>query len=147
MLIDRFIGAISITIAAMSTSKPRVLFVLTSHSEMGASGKPTGWYLVSCFTRQVWSKILTTNMQPEFALPYNALAKITKITVASPAGGVAPVDENSVDNWKKNEICAKFWETKSSLWRNTEKLSTFVGKSNDFAAIFYVGGHGREFYI
>jgi hypothetical protein len=29
-------------------SKPKVLFVLTSHSKLGDTGKPTGWYLV-CF--------------------------------------------------------------------------------------------------
>lgn len=25
---------------------PKVLFVVTSHGEMGDTGKPTGWYLV-----------------------------------------------------------------------------------------------------
>lgn len=26
---------------------PKILVVMTSHSKMGDSGKPTGWYLVS----------------------------------------------------------------------------------------------------
>lgn len=73
------------------------------------------------------------------------MEKVAKITVASPAGGAAPVDQGSVDNWKKDEVCANFWETKSDLWKNTEKLSNFLGKEDEFAAVFYVGGHGREF--
>ncbi|KIW18086.1 hypothetical protein PV08_02373 [Exophiala spinifera] len=108
----------------MSSSKPRVLFVLTSHSEMGTSGKTTGWYL------------------PEFAHPYNKLKAVADITVASPAGGAAPVDQGSVDNWIKDEECRQFWENESALWKNTQVLSTLVGKAKDFAAIFYVGGHG-----
>jgi putative intracellular protease/amidase len=90
--------------------------------------------------------VLTVNTQPEFAHPYNALEKVAQITVASPAGGAAPVDQGSVDNWLKDDICKEFWETKSSLWKNTEKLSSFLGKTNNFAAIFYIGGHGRKFW-
>lgn len=33
----------------------------------------------------------------------------------------------------------------SALWENTEKLSSFLDKVDQFDAIFYVGGHGREF--
>lgn len=29
---------------------PKILIVLTSHDQMGSSGKPTGWYLVSAVT-------------------------------------------------------------------------------------------------
>ncbi|EXJ72001.1 uncharacterized protein A1O5_04504 [Cladophialophora psammophila CBS 110553] len=108
----------------MSVSKPRVLFVLTSHSALGTSGKPTGWYL------------------PEFAHPYHQLQKVADITVASPAGGAAPVDPGSVESWKQDEVSSQFWEKQSALWKNTEKLSNFLGKAPDFVAIFYVGGHG-----
>jgi hypothetical protein len=72
------------------------------------------------------------------------VSKVANVTVASPAGGAAPVDQGSVDNWKKDQVSGQFWETQSSLWKNTEKLSSFVGKSKDFAGIFYVGGHGRK---
>ncbi|KIW26996.1 uncharacterized protein PV07_06778 [Cladophialophora immunda] len=111
----------------MAPSKPRVLLVLTSHGVLGASGKPTGWYL------------------PEFAHPYRQLHKIADITVASPAGGEAPLDPGSVESWKQEEVSAQFLETQSHLWKNTEKLDSFLGKANDFAAIFYVGGHGPMF--
>jgi hypothetical protein len=42
---------------AMSSSKPQFLFILTSHSEMGTSGKKTGWYLVSLPGTWIWSTI------------------------------------------------------------------------------------------
>ncbi|KAA8574777.1 hypothetical protein EYC84_004026 [Monilinia fructicola] len=50
------------------TQQPKVLFVLTSHDQMGSSGKPTGWYL------------------PELAHPYDILAPHTQITIASVRG-------------------------------------------------------------
>ncbi|KIX97986.1 uncharacterized protein Z520_06065 [Fonsecaea multimorphosa CBS 102226] len=108
----------------MSAPKPRVLFVLTSHSVLGASGKPTGWYL------------------PEFAHPYHELHEVADITVASPAGGEAPLDPGSVEAWRQDEVSAQFLEKQSSLWKKTDKLESFVGKAKDFAAVFYVGGHG-----
>jgi putative intracellular protease/amidase len=70
------------------------------------------------------------------------LAPHTQITVASPAGGEAPLDPGSVD--KSDKVSAEFLSSKESIWKNTEKLSSFVGRANDFDAIFYVGGHGRE---
>ncbi|KAI9848394.1 MAG: hypothetical protein M1837_000188 [Sclerophora amabilis] len=111
----------------MSASQPKVLFVLTSHDKLGDTGKPTGWYL------------------PEFAHPYNALEPHAQIAVASPAGGEAPLDPSSVESSKSDEASVDFLNNKSALWKNTEKLSSFLGRANEFAAIFYVGGHGPMF--
>lgn len=36
-----------------------------------------------------------------------------------------------------------FLNNQKSLYEETEKLEKFVGKSEDFAALFYVGGQGR----
>lgn len=83
--------------------------------------------------------------QPEFAHPYNALESKAQITIASPAGGAAPLDPSSVDASKDDAESQEFLKTKESLWKNTEKLSSFVGKSKEFDAIFYVGGHGPMF--
>ena len=47
-------------------------------------------------------------------------------------------DPSSVEAFKEDEQSVKFLNEKKSLYENTEKLSSFVGKSNDFAAIFYV---------
>lgn len=71
------------------------------------------------------------------------LAPSTHITIASPAGGEAPLDPSSID--KSDKVSANFLDTKEALWKNTEKLSSFVGRAKEFDAIFYVGGHGREF--
>jgi len=106
-------------------SQPKVLVVLTSHNKLGDTGKPTGWYL------------------PEFAHPYDVLAPHTQITVASPAGGEAPLDPGSVD--KSDKVSAEFLSSKESIWKNTEKISSFVGRAKEFDAIFYVGGHGPMF--
>jgi len=107
---------------------PKILFVLTSHDQMGDTGKPTGWYL------------------PEFAHPYDVLEKAgADITIASPKGGEAPLDPSSVEAFKSDEASQTFLKTKESLWKNTHKLSDFAGKAKEFDALFYVGGHGPMF--
>ncbi|MCJ1301217.1 hypothetical protein MMC08_004016 [Hypocenomyce scalaris] len=108
-------------------AQPKVLFVLTSHNKMGNTGKPTGWYL------------------PEFAHPYDVLAPHTQITIASPAGGEAPLDPSSVEATKDDKASVDFLNSKQALWKNTEKLSNFVGRAKDFDAVFFVGGHGPMF--
>lgn len=109
------------------TTKPNVLIVLSSHSQLGDTGKPTGWYL------------------PEFAHPYYELSPFCNITVASPAGGKAPLDPASVEAFKDDAQSRTFLNNKQQLWEETKKLSDFVGKSGEFDAVFYVGGHGPLF--
>ncbi|ESZ91424.1 putative chaperone protein HSP31 [Sclerotinia borealis F-4128] len=106
--------------------QPKVLFVLTSHDQMGNSGKPTGWYL------------------PEFAHPYDILAPHAQITIASVLGGASPLDPASIDA-AKDDISVNFLKTQESLWKNTAPLADFVGKAAEFDAVFYVGGHGPMF--
>jgi len=106
---------------------PKALFVLTSHSKMGDTGNPTGWYL------------------PEFAHPYEVLAPHVDITIASPAGGAAPLDPSSVDASKEDAKSMTFLNTKESLWKNTAKLDDFIGKASQYEVIFFVGGHGPMF--
>ncbi|CAK4008804.1 class I glutamine amidotransferase [Lecanosticta acicola] len=107
--------------------KPKVLFVLTSHKDMGTTGKPTGWYL------------------PEFAHPYYKLEGKADIVIASPKGGEAPLDPASVEMFKEDAEATKFLKEKETLWKHTEKLGDFLGKAEEFDAIFYVGGHGPMF--
>ncbi|KIW05053.1 uncharacterized protein PV09_04208 [Verruconis gallopava] len=110
-------------------SKPKVLMVLSSHPSYEKDGaqQPTGWYL------------------PEFAHPYHEVSPYADIVVASPKGGEAPLDPSSVEMFKEDPQSAEFLKTKSDLWKNTAKLSDFKGKANEFAAIFFVGGHGPMF--
>ncbi|KAF8444168.1 class I glutamine amidotransferase-like protein [Terfezia claveryi] len=104
--------------------KPKALFILSSHSKFGDSGNPTGWYL------------------PEFAHSYAVLAPHAEISVASPAGGEAPLDPGSVELFKEDPVCVSFYKQQSHLWKNSEKLENYIGKAADFDLIYVVGGHG-----
>jgi putative intracellular protease/amidase len=84
-------------------------------------------------------------LQPEFAHPYNVLESHAHITIASPAGGLAPLDQGSVEAFKEDKASTDFLTNKKSLWETTEKLSSFVGRAKEFEAIVYVGGHGPMF--
>ncbi|KAK0715551.1 DJ-1/PfpI family protein [Lasiosphaeris hirsuta] len=107
---------------------PKVLIVLTSHNKLGDTDRLTGWYL------------------PEFAHPYDEFkAAGFEITVASPKGGVAPLDASSVEMFKNDPSSARFLDENTALWENTEKLESFLGKADQFDAIFYPGGHGPMF--
>ncbi|KAJ6016176.1 hypothetical protein N7540_010767 [Penicillium herquei] len=105
---------------------PNVLVVLTSHDEIPGKG-PTGWFL------------------PEFAHPYDVLSKKTNLTIASPKGGVAPLDQGSVQMFAADPSSQNFLKNQEALWTNTEKLSDIVPRVGEFDAIFYVGGHGPMF--
>eukprot|EP00999_Lentomonas_sp_LEN2_P000661 NODE_1657_length_779_cov_99.372699_g1608_i0.p1 GENE.NODE_1657_length_779_cov_99.372699_g1608_i0~~NODE_1657_length_779_cov_99.372699_g1608_i0.p1 ORF type:complete len:236 (-),score=46.13 NODE_1657_length_779_cov_99.372699_g1608_i0:14-721(-) len=114
----------------MSSSR-RILVVLTSHAELGSTGNKTGWYL------------------PELAHPMHVLQEagvtFTDLTFASPAGGAAPVDPGSVENFKEDPVCKNVLE--AAEWKDalasTKKLTDV--NSGDFDAIFYPGGHGPMF--
>ena len=105
---------------------PRLLVVLSSQDILPATGNPTGWYL------------------PEFAHPYYKLVDRVDITVASPKGGAAPVDPYSIESTKDDELSQRFYTEMKGLFEKTLPISSFIGKSGEFDAIFYVGGHGRE---
>ena len=102
-----------------------VLFVLTSANKL-LNGAATGWYL------------------PEAAHPALVLQKAgIESDFASPAGGEAPLDQVSVDNFKDDEsvsfLESKEWQAK---YKNTKKLSDV--KAEDYSAIFVVGGVRRR---
>lgn len=84
--------------------------------------------------------MLTAASQPELAHPYDELASTAELVLASPKGGVAPLDPSSVEAFKDDQSSKNFLAKK--LWENTAPLKDFVGRSSEFAAIFYPGGHG-----
>lgn len=67
------------------------------------------------------------------------------MTVASPKGGEAPLDQASVEMFKSDEVSMTFLKNQESLWKNTIRLADVVSKVNEYDAIFYVGGHGRKY--
>ena len=108
-----------------NTTQKNVLFVVTSHSEMGETGEKTGFWL------------------EEFAAPYyNLLDKGVIITVASPKGGRAPIDPRSNTDGSQTEATKRYKNDKEAqrLIENTIKLQDVEAK--DFDAVFYPGGHG-----
>jgi putative intracellular protease/amidase len=107
------------------TDQKKVLFVLTSHDELGDTGKKTGFWI------------------EEFAAPYyNLLDKGVKITVASPKGGKAPIDPKSKAEASQTEATKRFNKDKiaQDLINTTVQLGDV--KAEDFDAVFYPGGHG-----
>ncbi|KNC99431.1 uncharacterized protein SPPG_05672 [Spizellomyces punctatus DAOM BR117] len=109
--------------------KKNIVFVLTSHSQLGNTGKKTGWYL------------------PEVAHPYNILAPHYNITWASPLGGETPLDPSSAEAFAKDEECIKFLNDPVAQKgvKETVKVEDILARANEFDAVFFPGGHGPMF--
>lgn len=108
----------------MSKNK-KVLIVLTSHDELSNTGMKTGFWL------------------EELAVPYYELLDYgAELTLASPKGGVAPMDPKSDDVKSETPEVIRFKEdlAASGAVAHTIKLSEV--KAEDFDAVFYPGGHG-----
>ncbi len=99
--------------------------VLTSHSELGNTGKKTGFWI------------------EEFAAPYYVFLDAgATITLASPEGGQPPIDPSSDTDENQTSAVIRFKADKSlqKILSETNLLSTI--SSDDYDAIFYPGGHG-----
>ena len=103
----------------------KILMVLTSHDQLGNTGRKTGFWL------------------EEFAAPYYVFRDAgVDVTLASPKGGQPPIDPKSDLPENQTPAMARFKldsEAQKALSR-TFKLSDMSSK--DFDAIFYPGGHG-----
>lgn len=103
----------------------RILMVLTSHDELGSTGKKTGFWL------------------EEFAAPYYVFKDAgAKITLASPAGGQPPLDPKSAEKDFQTAATDRFNRDKAAqaALSTTVKLQTV--SAADYDALFYPGGHG-----
>ena len=103
----------------------KVLFVLTSHDQLGNTGKKTGFWI------------------EEFASPYYYLAdKGVDVTLASPKGGQPPIDPSSDTPENQTESTTRFKADKDLQEKlsKTHKLADV--SSDDYDAVFYPGGHG-----
>lgn len=67
------------------------------------------------------------------------------MVTASPKGGKAPLDPSSVEMFKADESSASFLKSQTALWEKTEPISSFLGKTSEFAGLFFPGGHGPMF--
>lgn len=103
----------------------KVVFVLTSHEELGNTGEKTGFWI------------------EEFAAPYYLLKdKGVEVTLASPKGGQPPIDPKSNEPDFQTPATFRFNkdEELQNVMANTAKLSDI--SEADYDAIFYPGGHG-----
>ena len=103
----------------------KVLFVLTSHEDLGNTGEKTGFWI------------------EEFAAPYYLLKdKGIDVTLASPKGGQPPIDPKSdaPDAQTPATIRYKSDAETQKVLSQTHKLSEV--NQADYDAVFYPGGHG-----
>lgn len=103
----------------------KILFVLTSHSELGNTGKKTGFWI------------------EEFAAPYYVLADAgIEITIASPKGGQPPIDPKSDEPDAQTEATKRFKNDAALIEKLSKSVKLAEINEQDFDAVFYPGGHG-----
>lgn len=99
----------------------KILFALTSHDRKGDTGQPTGFYV------------------PEAAHPWAVLTRAGfEIEFVSPKGGLPPMD-----GIQGADAASRSFLDSPDVKRKLE--STFTPDAihaEDYAAIFFVGGHG-----
>lgn len=104
-----------------SKMKKKILFVVTNHDKKGTTGQPTGYYL------------------GEVSHPWEVLHKAGyEIDFVSPKGGTPPVDGLDLTD----PVNKDFWKNKEYKSKIDNSLKPSGVKTEDYAAIFYAGGHG-----
>ena len=103
----------------------KILMVLTSHDELGNTGRKTGFWL------------------EELAAPYYTFKNAgAEITLASPKGGQPPLDPKSNEPANQTDDTRRFEADREA----TAALAATVKLSDvsqaDFDTVFYPGGHG-----
>ena len=103
----------------------KILMVITSHDQLGNTGRKTGFWL------------------EEFAAPFYVFRDAgVEVTLASPKGGQPPLDPKSDLPKNQTQAMARFKKDKAAqqALANTAKLADV--KSDNFDTVFYPGGHG-----
>src|SRR4029077_15224580 len=103
----------------------KILMVLTSHDQLGNTGRKTGFWL------------------EEFAAPYFVFRGAgAEWTLASPKGGQPPIDPKSDLPENQTPAMARFKQDQDAQRALSQTVKLADMKSQDFDTIFYVGGHG-----
>src|SRR4051812_47826927 len=103
----------------------KILMVLTSHDQLGDTGKKTGFWL------------------EEFAAPYYVLKDAGyDLTLASPKGGQPPLDPKSDEPDAQTDATRRFKgdDAAQAALASTKRLDEVT--AGKFDAVFYPGGHG-----
>lgn len=99
--------------------------VLTSHDELGDTGKKTGFWL------------------EEFAAPYYVFKDAGAIlTLASPKGGQPPLDPKSDEPGAQTEATKRFKQDPDAQKALATTVPLASVSTADYDAVFYPGGHG-----
>ena len=102
-----------------------ILMVLTSHDQLGNTGRKTGFWL------------------EEFAAPYYLLKDAgAHITLASPKGGQPPLDPKSDEADAQTTATRRFNGDREAQATLAETLKLREVSASNYDAVFYPGGHG-----
>ena len=103
----------------------KVLMVITSHDQLGNTGRKTGFWL------------------EELAAPYYTFKDAgVELTLASPNGGRSPMDPKSNEPEFRTDLTRRF-EQDAGAEAQLDKTVRLDGvRQEDFDTLFYPGGHG-----
>jgi len=99
----------------------KVLFVVTSHGELGHTGEHTGYYLSE--VAHPWQMLVNEGYEIDFV---------------SPAGGTPPVDGFDL----VDPVNREFWEDQKYQKKIITSMEPKDVNPEEYTAIFYAGGHG-----
>jgi len=103
----------------------KILMVLTSHDQLGNTGKKTGFWL------------------EEFAAPYYTFKDAgATITLASPGGGQPPLDPKSDTPDSQTKDTQRFKADPAAQAALAQTIELNKVSAGNFDAVFYPGGHG-----
>lgn len=109
----------------LNHQKMKILFVLTSHDQLGNTGEKTGFWI------------------EEFATPYYFFTdKGIEVTIASPKGGQPPIDPKSNLPDYSTPATKRFYADKAAQDKLSKTLALAEVNQKNYDAIFYPGGHG-----
>lgn len=103
----------------------RILMVLTSHDDLGDTGRSTGFWL------------------EEFASPYYVFTDAGhEVTLASPRGGRPPVDPTSAKPQMQTDATRRLADDAHAQALLSDTVELADVDPRDYDAVFYPGGHG-----
>jgi len=103
----------------------KVLMVITSHDQLGNTGRKTGFWL------------------EEFAAPYYVFKDAgASITLASPKGGRPPLDPKSNEPEFRTDLTLRFEKDAAAEAELDKTVRLERVRQQDFDTVFYPGGHG-----
>lgn len=103
----------------------KILMVLTSHDELGNTGRKTGFWL------------------EELAAPYYAFQEAgADIVLASPKGGQPPLDPKSNEPANQTDLTRRFEADAAAMAQLAKTVRLDSVSQAEFDTVFYPGGHG-----